>query len=442
MDTVLEITIWGEKVGAAVWDRVKGIGIFEFYDSFSRLNRDIAPLTMPLKEVHRGDRIFQFPTHKGKTFKGLPGLLADSLPDDYGNMIIDEWLASQGLDPASSTSIDRLCYVGKRGMGALEYAPAIHDSILNESSIVEIERLTKAAQEILHAKERFRENLKRGDKSIKEILKVGTSAGGAKPKAIIAWNEKTQEVRSGQVEAPEGFGYWLIKFDGVDDKKMSDNPLGIGRIEYAYHKMALACGIHMTECRLLREKEYAHFITKRFDRTDKGEKLHIQTLCAIAHFDRDDRHSYEQAFQVMRRLGLSNGQIEQLYRRMVFNVVFRNHDDHTKNHSFIMDKSGEWKLAPAYDLCYSYSTLGKWTNQHQMSINNKRNNFEYADLLIVASKMGIKSAKEIIAQITDVATKWEEYAQEAEVRTEHIKIIGSNLFLHTKIIPCRCCLVH
>jgi serine/threonine-protein kinase HipA len=427
METVLEVSLWSEKVGAVTWEKEKQTGIFEFYGSFSQLNRDIAPLTMPLEDIRRSDRIFQFPAHQGKTFKGLPGMLADSLPDDYGNMIIDEWLASKGLDSATFTPIERLCYIGKRGMGALEYAPAFHDKLLNESSIIEIEQLAKAAREVLDAKEAFRANLKSDDQSIKDILKVGTSAGGAKPKAIIAWNEKSHEVRSGQVQAPEGFGYWLLKFDGLEDKTLGNNPHGIGKIEFAYYRMALACGIWMTECRLLKEQGYAHFMTKRFDRTDKGEKLHTQTLCAIAHFDRDSRYSYEQVFQVMRRLHLPYHSMEQLYRRMVFNVVFRNQDDHTKNHSFVMDRSGMWQLAPAYDLCYSYSVLGRWTNQHQMSINNKRSNFGYEDLLAVARNMGIKCAKEVIAQIVDVALRWSDYAEEAEVRPEHIQLIKSNL---------------
>ncbi len=429
MNTILEVSLWGEKIGAAVWNKEKETGIFEFYDSFARLNWNIAPLTMPLNDIRRNDRIFQFSTHKGKTFKGLPGMLADSLPDDYGNKIIDEWLVSQGLNSETFTPIDRLCYVGKRGMGALEYTPAINDKMLNESSVIEIEQLTELAREVLNEKETFQTNFKIENKSIKDILKVGTSAGGAKPKAIIAWNEITNEVRSGQVKAPENFGYWLLKFDGVEDKKLNDNPLGIGKIEYAYYKMALDCGIRMTECRLLKEKKYAHFMTKRFDRTNNGEKLHTQTLCAIAHYNRDERYSYEHAFQVMRRLGLPYENMEQLYRRMVFNVLARNHDDHTKNHSFIMDTSGEWELAPAYDLCYSYSTSGKWTNQHQLSLNNKRSDFEYSDLLSVATNMDIKFSKEIISQISEVVSKWMDYAKDSDVKPAHSELIKSNLRL-------------
>ncbi|GHV10378.1 toxin HipA [Bacteroidia bacterium] len=419
METILNVKLWEKPVAAVVWDKKKDLAVFEFYDSFAIEQLDVAPLVMPLEDILRGDKVFSFPAHKGNTFKGLPGLLADSLPDDYGNKILDEWFASKGLSVSEFTPLDRLCYVGKRGMGALEYEPANKDASLNESSRIEIVQLTELAREVLNKREAFQANLLKGDKAILDILKVGTSAGGAKPKAIIAWNEKTGEIRSGQVKAPEDFSYWLLKFDGVEDRKIGDNPSGIGRIEYAYYQMALASGIEMTESRLLTEGKYAHFMTKRFDRTDKGEKLHTQTLCAMAHYDRDGRYSYEQAFQTMRKLHLYYPDIEQMYRRMVFNVVARNQDDHTKNHAFIMDKTGQWKLAPAYDLCYSYSPSGKWTSQHQMSLNNKRDNFTKDDLLSVAKNMDIKNGREIIQDVVEVVSKWEVYAQEAGVKKEY-----------------------
>lgn len=221
----------------------------------------------------------------------------------------------------------------------------------------------------------------------------------------------------------------MIKFDGLEAGKVTDNPLGIGRIEYAYYKMAIDCGIEMTECKLLEEGEYAHFMTKRFDRTNSGEKLHTQTLCAIAHFDRDDRHSYEQAFQVMRRMNLPYPDMEQLYRRMVFNIIARNHDDHTKNHSFILKPNEEWRLAPAYDLCYSYSSTGRWTNQHQMSANNKRDNFTITDLLSVGRNMGIKKVDLIVKQIMEIIANWNRYATDAGVANLHKEQIGKNLRL-------------
>jgi serine/threonine-protein kinase HipA len=429
MATMLKVTLWGKDVAAVRWNTDTGYATIEFYESFANLRLDVAPLIMPLADILRGERIFSFPPNRGKTFKGLPGILADSLPDDYGNRILDEYFAGKGMSMAEFTPLDRLCYVGKRGMGALEYEPANKDKTLNESSRIEIEQLTELAREVLNQRESFQANLQKGDKAVLDILKVGTSAGGAKPKAIIAFNEKTKEVRSGQVKAPKGFSYWLLKFDGVEDHKLSDNPVGIGRIEYAYYNMAKECGIEMTESKLFQEGHYAHFMTKRFDRTDQGEKLHTQTLCAIAHFDRDGRYSYEQAFQTMRQLHLPYPEIEQMYRRMVFNVIARNHDDHTKNHAFIMDQSGQWKLAPAYDLCYAYSPSGQWTNQHQMSLNNKRDNFTNEDLLSVAKKMGIKNGHEIIQEVVAVVSQWDSYAQEAGVKKEHIKQISETLRL-------------
>lgn len=437
MDTILKVKLWGNDVAAVVWDKKSETGVIEFYDSFIKLGLDIAPLTMPLTDMIRGEHIFQFSSHKGKTFKGLPGLLADSLPDDYGNLIIDEWFASRGINGMEFTPVDRLCYVGSRAMGALEFEPANHDEGLNESSLVQIERLTELASEVLNKRETFQADLRSGDKAIIDILKVGTSAGGAKPKAIIALNEDSGEVRSGQVLAPAGFTYWILKFDGVEEKKIGDNPRGIGKIEFAYYKMALDCGIMMNECRLYPEGNNAHFMTRRFDRSNNGEKIHTQTLCGIAHYDRDGRYSYEQAFQIMRRLNLPYSDMEQMYRRMVFNVVARNHDDHTKNHSFMMDRSGEWRLAPAYDLCYSYSATGRWTSEHQMSLNNKRDDFTYNDLTTVAQNMGIKSVNKIIDQTTDVVSLWGKYAKEADVNKEHMNKIGQThrLFPRGKVRP-------
>lgn len=426
-DIVMKVSLWGQDVAAVVWDKENEYAIFEFLPEFSAKGLDVAPLMMPLEDISRGDRTFYYPSNRNKTFKGLPGLIADSLPDDYGNQIIDEWFASKGLSGMTFSPVDRLCYVGKRGMGALEFEPAQNNPQLEESSVIEIAHLTNLAKEVLGKREDFQVKLSKGDESLLDIIRVGTSAGGAKPKAIIAVNSDMSEVRSGQVKAPDGFTYWLLKFDGVEAGKVSDNPPGIGRIEYAYHKMALDCGIEMTECRLYEEGQHAHFITKRFDRTDDGGKLHTQTLCAIAHFDRDDRHSYEQAFQVMRRMNLPYPDMEQLYRRMVFNIIARNHDDHTKNHSFILHKGREWRLAPAYDLCYSYSSSGRWTNQHQMSANNKRDEFTREDLLAVARNMGIKNALSIVNQIADVISSWNRYASEAGVKKEHMYQIGKNL---------------
>lgn len=431
MDTIAKITLWGKEVGVVSWNAEKEYAVFEFIDSFIKEDIDIAPLWMPMEDLLRGERIFSFPALQGKTFKGLPGLIADSLPDDYGNTVIDEWFSSIGLS-VPINPIDRLCYIGRRGMGALEYEPTRGNASLNESSLIEIAALTKLADNVLNQRIEFQEDLRKNRDTLIDILKVGTSAGGAKPKAIIAFNEATREVRSGQVQAPAGFSYWLLKFDGVEGGKIKDNPIGIGRIEYAYHKMAVDCGINMTECRLWHEGDKAHFMTKRFDRMDTGEKLHTQTLCGIAHFDRDKRYSYEQLFQVMRRLYLPYPDMEEMYRRMVFNVVARNHDDHTKNHSFMMTEDGKWSLAPAYDLCYAYSPSGKWTSQHQLSLNGKRDNITRNDLLAVGKKMSINNCENIIDQVVDVLADWEVYAKEVDVKKEYAEQIKDALRLLRK----------
>ena len=266
-------------------------------------------------------------------------------------------------------------------------------------------------------------------------MKVGTSAGGAKPKAIIAYNDTTGVVRSGQVKAPEGFGYWLLKFDGgiySEHAQITDNPKGIGNIEYTYYKMATSCGIRMTECRLLTEGDSHHFMTRRFDREADGEKIHVQTLAGLAHYDRDARHSYEEMFRIMRSMRLPYKEQEELYRRMVFNVMARNHDDHTKNFSFLMNKQGNWSLAPAYDLCYSYTPGGKWTNRHQMSLNGKQDNFSMEDLQRVGENMGIRNRKAIVEEVAESVSHWMEYAKDCGVRAEHADIIGKNLLLFGK----------
>jgi len=428
MDKVLKITLWGKDVGAIVWDNERNTAVLEFFDSFANNRLDIAPLTMPLEDLQRGERIFSFPTLNTKTFRGLPGLIADSLPDDYGNTVIDEWFSSKNISP-QITPIDRLMYMGKRAMGALEYEPVITEPLLNESTALEIKELATIAESVLNEREKFQARLSENKKELVDILKVGTSAGGAKPKAIIAYNENTNEVRSGQVKAPKGFSYWLLKFDGLEAGKIKENPAGIGRIEYAYHKMALDCGIQMTECRLWHEGNKAHFMTKRFDRNDQGEKTHTQTLCAMAHYDRDKRYSYEQVFEVMRKLYLSYPEMEQMFRRMVFNVITRNHDDHTKNHAFMMDKQGHWALAPAYDLCYSYSPSGTWTRLHQLSLNGKREKFTHSDLLSTAKKADIRNPKQIIEQISGVVSTWKQYASAFEVPDRYIRQIAENLIL-------------
>ena len=315
-------------------------------------------------------------------------------------------------------------------MGAMEFEPNKASALLNESTEIYIDELTRLAEDIFTKRESFQERMFQEDKTILDILRVGTSAGGAKPKAIIAYNEQTNEVRSGQVKAPDGFGYWLLKFDGVtysEHGSIMENPMGIGNVEYAYYKMAQACGIDMAECRLLDEGDHHHFMTRRFDRTDDGEKIHMQTVAGLAHLDRDQRHSYEEVFGIVRKMNLPMEASQQLYRRMVFNVMARNNDDHTKNFSFLMDPQGQWRLAPAYDLCYSYKPGGRWIGQHQLSLNGKQDNFTRQDLLTVGEKMGIRRCGEIIEEVTDAVSRWQIIAKECGVRESHLVEIEKNL---------------
>lgn len=428
---VIQIYLWGKMVGAMSWDSIRGYADFQFDERFRKSGLDLAPIMMPLAK----SRFVQsFATHaRSKCFQGLPGLVADALPDKFGNQLITEWFAQQGKAEEMITPLDRLCYVGKRAMGALEFVPAVNVEGVGESTEIYIRELMSLSNKIFKERDAFQELIRQKDKSILDILKVGTSAGGAKPKAIIAYNESTHEVRSGQVPAPEGFGYWLLKFDGgtySEHNEISDNPQGIGNIEYAYYRMATACGIDMSECRLLEEDGLHHFMTRRFDRTQKGEKIHMQTAAGIAHLDRDVRHSYEELFGILRKLNMNYRDFDQLYRRMVFNVIARNHDDHTKNFSFLMDQNGKWSFAPAYDLCYSYNPKGKWTSRHQLSLNSKTDDFTREDLLTVARNMGIRNSTEIIEQIMTVVSNWNQIAVDSGVREDHIRQIQETLLLH------------
>jgi serine/threonine-protein kinase HipA len=412
---VAEVNIWGMRAGAVAWNEDGNHGVFEFDRDFLKLDLDISPLRMPLAEAVGGKRIFSFPSLNPETFQGLPGMLADSLPDKFGNRLIEEWLARQGRTVSSMNPIEKLCYIGSRGMGALEFKPAL--ARYDESSEpLQVDELVRLASDILHQRNSLETNLDEPKSNgIEDIIRVGTSAGGARAKAVIAYNPETGDVRSGQAQHSEGFDYWIIKFDGVSNDLLGD-PLGYGRIEYAYHLMAKASGINMTECRLLEEGGRAHFMTKRFDRIGT-EKRHMQTLCGIAHFDYNmpNVYSYEQAFQVMRQLRLPYMDAEELFRRMVFNVLCFNCDDHTKNISFLMDKQGEWRLSPAYDVTYAYHPENRWLKQHQMAVNGKRENIYRADMLKVASEMNIKKPLEIISSVQNAAGKWREFAERASI---------------------------
>ena len=425
------VKIWNELVGAVAWNEATGIATFEYDPKFKDKGWDIAPLQMSL---NAGKNIFSFPALKKKsdpysdTFRGLPGLLADVLPDRYGNELINLWLAQQGRPLNSMNPVELLCFIGTRGMGALEFEP----TTLNETKrtfSIEIDSLVEIAKKLLSEKESFVTNLKADDeKAILEILRIGTSAGGARPKAVIAYNEKTGEVRSGQTNVTKNFEHYLIKLDGVSDIQLGQS-LGYGRVEMAYYNMAKACGIEMMPSLLLEESGRAHFMTKRFDREGESTRHHIQTFCAMKHFDFNQvtSYSYEQLFQTMRELKLDYQAAEQMFRRMVFNVAARNCDDHTKNFAFRLKQNSKWELAPAYDICHAYKPEHKWVSQHALSINGKRKDVTKEDLLVIGSSIKNKKAEAIIDEIGDVVSNWKKFADEVKVAPKLRDVIDATL---------------
>jgi len=430
---VADVKIWGILVGAVAWDERTGLASFEYDPNFKKLNWDLAPLKMP---ISASKKVITFPELRRDknaefdTFKGLPGLLADMLPDKYGNQLINMWLAQQGRAQDSMNPIEMLCFIGARGMGALEFEPATIKESKRTFSI-EIDGLVDIAQKILAQRESFTINLQKDEeKAVSEILKIGTSAGGARPKAVIAYNEKTGEVKSGQTNAQNGFEHWLIKLDGVSDVQLGESR-GYGRVEMAYYNMAIACGIDMMPSRLLEENGRAHFMTKRFDREGGEIKHHIQTFCALKHFDFNlvNSFSYEQLFQTMRELKLSYQDTEQMFRRMVFNVIAQNCDDHTKNFSFRLKKDGKWELSPAYDICYAYSPDNRWISQHALSMNNKRKEITKEDLLTVEKTIKPKKAENILDEIYYTVSQWRKFANKENVLPELRDKIADNLIV-------------
>ncbi len=429
MIDVAEVRIWGEFVGAVAWNADSGYASFEYDRGFLKRGYDLAPLTMPIRRALDGHTIFEFPDLRFITYSGLPGMLADSLPDRYGTELVNRWLAEQGRSPGSITPVERLCYTGKRGMGALEYEPPLK-MFESEAKSIELDKLVRLASQVIADRDKLRTNMSELDKDgLNDIIRVGTSAGGARAKAVIAYNKISGDIRSGQTDNLNGYDYWIIKLDGVTNKQLGD-PEGYGKIEYAYYFMAGDCGINMTECDLKYENKRAHFMTRRFDR-EGGEKIHMQTLCGLAHFDYNQplSYSYEQAFQVIRQLNLPYPDSEELFRRMCFNVVARNQDDHTKNISFLMDKKGVWRLSPAYDITFAYNPERKWTRRHQMSINEKRDDITREDILSLASNMNIKKPGEILDRIIETISRWPEYAKNTDVDPDKIRAINKTLIL-------------
>ena len=424
MVDVAKVNMFGLPVGTFRWDERYDVARFEYDSSFIGRGLEPSPLMMPVRE----GRVYSFAGIDRETYKGLPGMLADSLPDTYGRAMFDRWLALTGR--TSSNPIETLCFLGKRCMGALEFEPAM-DITYDPNALFEIDSLVKVARDALAEKSSFGVNLNDDKKAaIAEILRLGTSAGGQRAKAIIAYNKETGEVRSGQVEAPTGFDYYLIKLDGVSATVGFKATNNYGRMEYSFYKLAKACGIDMTDCSLIEENGRAHFLTKRFDRIN-GKKIHMQTLCGIAHFDyRIHRaYSYEQAFNVMRALRLPYAAAQEMFRRIVFNVVVRNQDDHTKNISFLMGEDGIWRLSPAYDIGYAYNPKGGWTATHQMSINGKFDDITRQDLMTFAHQNNIKDATMIIDEIVEVASHWQDLAEECDVPKTVVNTIVSNMLL-------------
>jgi serine/threonine-protein kinase HipA len=428
---VATVSLWGSDVGAVAIEDGQQHATFQYDPAFVPSGIELSPVVMPLRTEP-----YVFPQLPLAAFHGLPGMLADALPDRYGTELLNAWLAREGRTPDSVNVVERLCYQGSRAMGALEFRPAT-DRGLERSVRIEIAALVALAGEVLSDRRTLRTRLEDGheEHALREILAVGTSAGGARAKAVIAWNPQTGEVRSGQVDVGPGFEPWLIKFDGVTgsgDHGIAD-PQGYGAIEYAYALMAAAAGVEMSPCRLLEEGGRRHFMTRRFDRTDDGDKLHMQTLGGIAHLDYNqaDAHSYEQAFLVMHQLDLPADQREQQLRRMVFNVVARNQDDHVKNIAYLMDRRGTWRLSPAYDVTYAYRPGGRWTGRHQMSINGKRDDFTVEDLRAVARMARIRRSlvDDTLADVTDAVRRWASFADEAGVTAVHVKRITPALRL-------------
>lgn len=428
MSSIAEVILWGSRIGAVLLPDGEPVASFEYDRAFLDSGIELSPIKMPLS-----DQVYSFPELPLRTFHGLPGMLADALPDKYGNALIDAWLATQGRTPGDFNAVERLSYTGARGMGALEFRPATGPTPKTTDPI-HIDALVELASEVLTHRADLQVSFAGSDRAdaLREILRVGTSAGGARAKAVIAWNPATNEVRSGQVQAPVGFEYWLIKFDGVQGNKDKDlaDPMGFGAVEYAYSLMATAAGVDMTPCRLFEEGGRRHFMTQRFDRTADNDKLHMQSLAALAHFDFNDpaAYAYEQAFLIMRQLALPARQIEQQLRRMVFNVVARNQDDHVKNIAFLMDRSGSWRLSPAYDVTWAYNPTGDWTSRHQMSVNGKRDDFVTNDLLAAARTAGMSTrrANTILAEVLDAVGNWPEFATAAAVKSAWIGEIGAS----------------
>lgn len=422
MNDTAEVYLWGTRIGIIHQPRGRNYASFEYDKNFLNSGIEVSPLKMPLTS-----NVYEFPDLAGGAFHGLPGLVADSLPDKFGNAVIEKWLLSRGKSISDFTAIDRLCYTGKRGMGALEYVPATAD-IGDIDENINVQEMVRFASEVLNDRKKISLNAE-NELVYSQLVQVGSSAGGARAKALIAWNEQTNEVKSGQLQLGEGFDYWLMKFDNVSkngDHGLADRP-EYTLIEYAYHKMAVACGIQMSECRIFRTENDNHFMTKRFDRAD-GKKIHMQSLGALSHISYQEPAlcSYELAARYMKEIGLLPKEIEQFYRRMTFNCLAANQDDHVKNISFLMNRTGKWSLAPAYDITFAYDKDNKWLLGHQMTVNGKTTNIKTADIVAAGKAIGLKErrCKDIIEECAEVIDRFPDFAKEAGLRKETVDYIN------------------
>jgi serine/threonine-protein kinase HipA len=409
----IEVRAWGERVGAVARDPRLGYYAFQYAPTWKRTGIELAPLTIPLN----GPDIVIFPDLPELTFYRLPGLLADALPDAFGNALIDAWMARQGIAKNEITTLDRLAYMGKRGMGALEFHPE-RGSHRESSAPLEMQTLVEEARRLIEGDLSVD---REAQAALANILRVGTSAGGARAKAVIAWNPQTNTIRSGQFDAAPGFEHWLLKFDGVGVDAELGTGGDYGRIEYAYHLMARQAGIEMAPSRLLEENGRAHFMTRRFDRqivNGRTIKHHVQTLCAMDHLDFRQRgtHAYAQLFLAINRLKLGDDALDQAFRRMCFNVMARNCDDHTKNFAFLLKQGGTWELAPAYDVTHAHNPKGEWTYQHLTSVNGKFNDITRDDLLEEGDRFMVRRPKDLVSDVRDAIENWPAHAKEAALR--------------------------
>jgi serine/threonine-protein kinase HipA len=417
---VIKVYVWGSYVGAVALDPEFHYYAFAYDPKFKRSGIELSPLKMPLDNT---EDVLIFMDLPEATYKRLPALLADALPDDFGNALVDRYMADKGISSSQITVLDRLAYMGSRSMGALEFRPQ-HGPKTKKATAIELGSLVQEARKAVTGTIGEDEHTNAARRS---IIEVGTSAGGARAKAVIAWNDATGEIRSGQAAAPPGFAHWLLKFDGVGEDRELGSTQDYGRIEYAYSIMAKEAGITMSDCRLLAENGRSHFMTKRFDREDGDIKHHMQSLCAMSHLDfkKKSANSYAQLFITIMDLKLDRSALVEAFRRMVFNVMGRNCDDHTKNFSFLLRQGGQWELAPAYDVTFAHNPVGQWTSQHLMSVNGKFKDFVVDDLLAEADRFGIGEAPAIIRDVRATVKQWPTIAAGVGVSDKVLKHIQS-----------------